>query len=212
MPGAWVDRTVRWVLKSLNGQSYKNKMRLQKKLEYLKKQKSEMMERKETSQPNSKHMKKVVYNNSSKKLSEDQVQLLSLGLNFGITPRKFPLAEYIQATELLCQRLEEGDEEESVEKARCIRNEVFRHVKQSYKLTIKSNLTTSQRKVLRELMDDDSIIICPADKGKAVVLEDKETYLMKTNDQLAEGEYELAKGKERTILGRLHRKLMNQLK
>ena len=61
-------------------------------------------------------------------------------------------------------------------------------------------------------MDNDSIIICPADKGKVVVVEDKIAYLMKTKDQLAEGDYELAKGKERTIISRLHRKLMNQLK
>ena len=137
---------------------------------------------------------------------------MSLGLNFGLTPKQFPLAEYVQATELLCQRLEEGDEEESVQKARAIRNEVFNHLKRSYKMTLKSNLTTAQRKVLRELMEDDSIIICPADKGKAVVVEDRETYLTKTRDQIAEGDYELAKGKEKTILTRLHRKLMNQLK
>ena len=34
----------------------------------------------------------------------------------------------------------------------------------------------------------------------------------KARDQIAEGDYELAKGKEKTILTRLHRKLMNQLK
>ena len=61
-------------------------------------------------------------------------------------------------------------------------------------------------------MEDDSIIICPEDKGKAVVVEDRETYLTKTRDQIAERDYELAKGKEKTILTRLHRKLMNQLK
>ena len=79
-------------------------------------------------------------------------------------------------------------------------------------MKIKCNLSPLQRKVLRELMDDDSIIICPADKGKAVVVEDKLAYLMKTKDQLAEGDYELAKGKERTIISRLHWKLINQLK
>ena len=46
-------------------------------------------------------------------------------------------------------------------------------------------------------MEDDSIIICPADKGKAVVVEDRETYLTKTRDQIAEGDYELATGKEK---------------
>ena len=52
-----------------------------------------------------------------------------MGLNFGITPKKFPLIEYIQAAELLCQKLEEGGDAESVEKARLIRNLVFQHLK-----------------------------------------------------------------------------------
>ena len=77
----------------------------------------------------------------------------------------------MKATESLFQRLEEGNEEESVQKARAIRNEVFNLLKRSYKMTLKSNLTPASRKVLRELMDDDSSIIFPADNGKAGVLE-----------------------------------------
>ena len=115
---------------------------------------------------------------------------LSLGLNFGITLKKFPLAEYVQATELLCQRLEEGDDDESVEKARAISTEVYGQLKRSNKLKIKSNLSPLQRKLLWELMDDHSIIISPADKEKAVVVEVKIVYLMKTKDQVADGDYE----------------------
>ena len=69
--------------------------------------------------------KKVVYNNSSKKLTEEQLDVLALGLNFGITPRRFPLVEYINAAELLCQRLEEIGDAESVERVTSIRNMVF---------------------------------------------------------------------------------------
>ena len=115
--------------------------------------------------------RKVVYNNSSKKLTEEQLEVLALGLNFGITPKKFPLVEYIQAAELLCQKLEEGEDTESVEKARSIRNVVFQHLKKGYKMTIKSNMSKRQREIIRELKEDDLIIICPADKGKAVVVE-----------------------------------------
>ena len=62
-------------------------------------------------------------------------------------------------------------------------------------------MTPAQRKVLNELKADDSIIICPADKGKAVVIEDRETYLSKMHSK---------KG-EKTILRRLHKQLMDQL-
>ena len=78
------------------------------------------------------------------------MEVLSLGLNFGVTPRKFPLVEYVKAAELLCQRLEEAGDSESVEKARSVRNLVFQHLKQSYKMTIKSNLTPAQRKIINE--------------------------------------------------------------
>jgi len=54
--------------------------------------------------------KKVVYNNSSRVLSEKEIELLSLGLKFGMTPKKFPLVEYITATEMLCKSLEETGE------------------------------------------------------------------------------------------------------
>ena len=135
--------------------------------------------------------KKVVYNNSSRKFTEEQLEVLALGLNFGITPKKFPLVEYIQAAELLCQRLQEVGDADSVEKATSIRNVVFQHLKQGYKMKIKANLTRRQREIIKELKEDNSIIICPADKGKAVVIEDKDVYLMKTHDQIIEGDYTL---------------------
>jgi len=152
---------------------------------------------------------KVVYNNSS--MTEEQLELLSLGLNFGITPKKFPLLEYVTAAEVLCKKLEDIGDADSMEKARYVRNEVFIHLKRSYKMKIRSNLTPAQRKVLRELKDDDTIIICPAGKGKAVVVEDRDVYMAKTQDQIHEGDYVLCNKSEKTILRKLHRKLMDQL-
>ena len=70
-------------------------------------------------------------------------------------------------------------------------------MKRGYKLRLRSNLTPAQRKVLNELKADDSIIIYPADKGKAVVIEDRETYLSKMQDQIHEGNYEISKKGEK---------------
>ena len=141
----------------------------------------------------------------------EQIELLSLGLNFRIATKKNPLLEYVTVAEVLCQHLEEVRDAESVEKARYVQNEVFLHLKRSYKMTIKSNLTPDQRRVLKELKEDDTIIICPADKGKAVVVEDREAYMAKTQDQIHEGDYVLSNKSEKTILRRLHRKLMDQM-
>ena len=77
-------------------------------------------------------------------------------------------------------------------------------------MKLKSNLSPEQRKILKELKKDDSVIICPADKGKAVVVEDTDSYLAKTQDQIHEGGYERTSRSEKAILRKLHRNLMNQ--
>ena len=102
--------------------------RLEKKLRFLRDKKIKEQESQKTV-PKHKLVKKVVYNNSSKQLTKEQLEVLSLGLNFGIAPKKFPLVEYVTATEVLCQKLEEMGDDESIEKARAIRNEVFVHLK-----------------------------------------------------------------------------------
>ena len=158
--------------------------------------------------------KKVVYNNSSRVLSEKEIELLSLGLKFGLTPKKFPLVEYISATEMLCKSLEQTDQPDAIEKAQAIRNLMLSHIRNGYlkKMTIKSNLSAEEKEILRELKNDESIIICSADKGKAVDVEDTETYMSKVQQQINEGDYELAKGNEKTLLRKLHFKLVAQLK
>ena len=205
----WINKIVIWVQGSLKEFTSKVKAGLKKKLVFLRKQREEIQR---TQVKNKRKLDtKVVYNNSSRHLTDEQIELLSLGLNFGIAPKKFPLLEYVTAAEVLCQRLEEVGDAESIEKARYVRNEVFLHLKRSYKMTIKSNLTPDQRRVLKELKEDDTIIICPADKGKAVVVEDREAYMAKTQDQIHEGDYVLSNKSEKTILRRLHRKLMDQM-
>ena len=43
------------------------------------------------------------------------------------------------------------------------------------------------------------------------MIEDKDVYLMKTHDHIIEGDYTLTTKSEKSILRRLHRKLMDQL-
>ena len=69
-------------------------------------------------------------------MTQEQMELLALSLNFGLTSKKFPLVEYVTATEDLCQKLEKIGDDESLEKARLIRNEVFLHLKRGYKMVL----------------------------------------------------------------------------
>ncbi|CAN0111622.1 unnamed protein product, partial [Heterosigma akashiwo] len=80
-----------------------------------------------------------------------------------------------------------------------------------------SNLTTGEKEVLRGLKDDKDILIVPADKGRAVVVMDRETYLQKMQDQLLGDDYvempaeEVAAGGEKKLLDGLHAKLVGKL-
>ena len=96
-----------WVLALLAKSKTEVIKRLAKKLKMLRENKSNE-QKKVKPAPKLNVDKKVMYNNSSKQLTKEQLEVLALGLNFGIVSRKFPMVEYITAMEVLCQKLEEG--------------------------------------------------------------------------------------------------------
>ena len=85
--------------------------------------------------------KKIMYNNSKRIFNQKELDLLSLGLSFGLTPKKFLLVEYIAATEKLCQSLEEIGDPDSMARAQGIRNLVSGELRKGYDMKIKSNLS-----------------------------------------------------------------------
>jgi len=87
------------------------------------------------------------------------------------------LREYISATEMLCKSLEQTNQPDAIEKAQAIRNLLLSHIRKGFKMTIKSNLSAEEKEILQELKNDESIILCSADEGKVVVVEDTETYM-----------------------------------
>ena len=94
-----------------------------------------------------------------------------------MTPKKFPLVVYITATEVLCKLLEETGESDAIEQAQAIRNLLLSHIRKGFKMTIKNNLSYEERQILKGLKEDTSIIICSADKGKAVIVKDTNAYI-----------------------------------
>ena len=99
-----------------------------------------------------------------------------------------------------------------MEKAQQIRNTTLNYIRRGVGMKIKSNLTSEEQKLLKEITSDPSIVICPADKGKAIVIEDRDIYLSKMQNQLDEGDYELNGRTEKTLLDKLHKKLTTQRK
>ena len=222
LSGRFIENTINWLKKKVIYKTKLVKIKLRRKFQWLwdekakledeRKRKKEEIEKQNIKNLDPRCEKKVVYNNSSRKLTEKEIELLSLGLNFGLTPKKFPLVEYITATEVLCKSLEDTGVDEDIENAQKIRNLLLSHIREGFKMKIKSNLSKEEREILKGLKDDVWIIICPADKGKAVVVEDRDAYKEKMQQQIDEGDYKPAKGKEKTLLNKIHGKLVAQLK
>ena len=140
MSGNFIENTIKWLRKKIRKKVKLVKTRLKKKLNFLveekkkmdefqRKKKEEMKERNKSHEKmDSRCDKKVVYNNSSRVLNEKGIELLSLRLKFGLTPIKFPLVEYISATEMLCKSLEQVDQLNAIEKSQVIQNFLLSHI------------------------------------------------------------------------------------
>lgn len=101
-----------------------------------------------------------VVNLSNRILSKDEEQVLSLGLNFAITPRTLPKEKIIQEIEAALSRLSK----QAGNQARVQITEVLRRAKLP-----KSNLSTNELVALKDLRKDNPIHVLKADKGNATV-------------------------------------------
>ena len=122
-------------------------------------------------------LKKWVINLSKYKTSKPQESLLAKGLNFSPSPGKIPYEDYIIATEKACRKLPSNE-------ATVLRSEMaglLRNVKPP-----KPNITKDERKAIQELKKEESILILPADKGKATVIIDASEYEDKINEMLSD--------------------------
>ena len=156
----------------------KTKWRHQQKLERL--QETSTKSRRNTAENvelGGEQLKKWVINLSKYKLTKPQESVLAKGLNYAPTPDKIPVEDYIVATELACQKLP-GNE------AMVLRSEmagVLRSAKPP-----KSNISREERKALNDLKKEESVLILPADKGKATVLMDVQDYEDKLTEMLSD--------------------------
>ena len=99
-------------------------------------------------------------------------------MNFAPTPASIPYEdEYIVATGKACKKLPTSE-------AALLRSEMA-GILRSAKAP-KSNITKEERQAISELKKEDSIIILPADKGKATVVMQSEEYEQKLTDMLSD--------------------------
>ena len=116
---------------------------------------------------------------SRKLLTADEESVLSRGLNFAPTPKSLPVPRIIAA-------VEDGLRRTSADETR---KEEVRHaivgVLRKTSLS-RSNLLSGERKAIKSLHEDDTILILPAGKGRSTVVLDRTEYDRKLDALLSD--------------------------
>ena len=136
---------------------------------------------------------------SCRSLSDSEKALLKKGLNFAVTPANIPATEIIAKVEAAVRQLD-------TEQADTVRRALNGILQQAEPL--EPNITKEMRDALKSLKEDNSIMVLPADKGRASVVMDTDTYRTKMSTLIENGPYQLL-NKDPT--DRLTRKLSEKL-
>ena len=123
---------------------------------------------------------KWVINLSKNNLTQVQVSVLAKGPNFSIAPNHIPNMDYTTAVESMYGRLKEED-------AMALRTDINALLRKA-KIP-KPNLTKEERIGLAQLKKDKDRVVLIADKGVAMVVMDKQEYINKAEELLAQPPY-----------------------
>ena len=108
----------------------------------------------------------------SKQLTQDQLSVLQKGLNFGVAPRRPDFRELLASFEKTARAMFFRQGPEVADQFRAaIDREISRD-----KRTPTQNLTPGEWRAVKQLQEDDAILILKADKGNMTVVMDKTTY------------------------------------
>jgi predicted GIY-YIG superfamily endonuclease len=130
----------------------------------------------------------AIFNFSNKTLSEEQKNILSKGLSYGIKAKRVDEYDLLARFEQLAKTLEglEMAEEENGLKAPLNNRQVFLQKLQTMAFEFLKlanngfdNLTANEKQALDTLAEDKSIVICKADKGNSVVIQNVVDYKAK---------------------------------
>ena len=166
--------------KSITDVIYKSKEKLFRKVKQHQVRKFKHLQESPTHQntPVPEHIsKKWVINLASKDLSPGEVKLLQRGPKFTVSTPKVPVTEYIAVTKQICDRL--GENTDGVD---C--SEYYQKTKdllQDYKGKCAShpNISKMEREAIKTLKEDNTHVVLTADKGVAMVVMDKSSYVDK---------------------------------
>ena len=133
---------------------------------------------------------KIIFNYSKRSLTEKEKEALKFGLDFGLTPNKLNYIKYFTCFERLCNTLKNCSLYGSVpltsifNKVSVIANDYF------IKFRKEGNSGNKEEKerieILKYLGNERDIIITRPDKGRGIVILDKDEYNNKMDEILAD--------------------------
>ena len=112
-------------------------------------------------------------------ISDNVRKFLNLGPDFAMTPRELPVEQYIAATEEVCKRMEDEQnngvrtEQQKLCDQEAMRKEVQDLLIKGMKKPVRRNLSKDEWKGKVETEKDEKRVFLPADKGKGMVVMDK---------------------------------------
>ena len=121
---------------------------------------------------------------SSRQLTHIETDLLAMGVNFSITSKAFPNKDTIATIENPVKNLEK-DEVDTIHAKISLTHQNSKPPK--------DNLSKDERKALKELQSDASIVILRAVKGRFTVIHNRKDCLEKCMDHINNGPYQLLK-------------------
>ena len=123
------------------------------------------------------HHQKVGYQPCQKDLTPGKVKLLQRGPKFAVTNPKVPVTEYIAVTKQICDGL--GESTEGVDCSEYCQK--TKDLLQDYKdkHATHPNITKQERETIKQLKENDTQVDLTADKGVAMVVMDKSSYIDK---------------------------------
>ncbi len=140
--------------------------------------------------------KQNIFNYSNRQLTQTETKVLEKGLKYGIKNKKVDSYEILARFEQLAQSLDKLPAKQNTDplladtdsKAACMK-QLQTMATEFIELSkiARDNLTDAEHRALEELSKDTTIIITKADKGNAVVIQNKDDYLNKVHSLLTSG-------------------------
>ena len=132
---------------------------------------------KKTPRDNGVDKSKWVINVSKRELTASERAILEKGAGFAIANKDIPYDDYVVATQEASRWLPKGQ-------GLALNAEITEILNKAR--PSKMNITEPEMRSLKRLRKDESIVVLPADKGKALLVMDKEEYIRKMEEKLSD--------------------------